>query len=137
MQGVIPILLGLVVILLAILVMIFALGRLRRGMRHRGGERIAIIEQVDMDGMGTLALLRRDDVEHLVFIGEGGGFVIENGISAARSAPMADPRAKQPQPAPVASAPAAPREPRVAPPRPAPEARPDSAAAPAKNTATQ
>lgn len=49
----------------------------------RGGpRRLAIVELLSVDAKRRLALVRRDDVEHLVMLGAAGETVIERGITA-------------------------------------------------------
>ncbi|PPC86084.1 MAG: hypothetical protein CTY31_13290 [Hyphomicrobium sp.] len=48
--------------------------------------RIEVIEYANMDGRRKLALIRRDDVEHLIMIGGPVDVVIETGIAAIPAA---------------------------------------------------
>lgn len=50
--------------------------------RSRAEPRIEVIEYANMDGRRKLALIRRDDVEHLIMIGGPVDVVIETGIAA-------------------------------------------------------
>jgi flagellar protein FliO/FliZ len=44
--------------------------------------RLAVVEIAALDPRRRLVLVRRDGVEHLLLLGEGGGLVIESGIGA-------------------------------------------------------
>ena len=55
----------------------------------RPERRLAVVEQAAVDGRRRLLLLRRDDVEHLIMTGGPVDVVIETGIQATRSAPVA------------------------------------------------
>lgn len=52
----------------------------------RGGRRIKIIEVTPIDVRRKLVLIRRDQAEHLVLLGNQRDLVIETGIDAATSA---------------------------------------------------
>lgn len=53
------------------------------GAREGRERRLRIVEQLPVDGRRRLVLIRRDDVEHLVMLGQQGGeTVIETGIPA-------------------------------------------------------
>lgn len=45
-------------------------------------KRITTIEAASVDARHRLVLVRRDDVEHLLFVGPGDSFVVERGIPA-------------------------------------------------------
>lgn len=50
--------------------------------------RLGVVEQLPVDGRRRLVLIRRDDVEHLVLLGQQGGeMVIETGIPARTGTP--------------------------------------------------
>lgn len=57
-----------------------------RFFRARAEPRIEVIEYANMDGRRKLALIRRDDVEHLIMIGGPVDVVIETGIAALPAA---------------------------------------------------
>ena len=50
------------------------------GRRNRAGKRIGVIETLYIDGKHRLALLRRDQVEHLVLLDATGAVVVESNI---------------------------------------------------------
>lgn len=45
-------------------------------------KRLTTIEAATVDARHRLVLVRRDDVEHLLFVGPGDSFVVERGIPA-------------------------------------------------------
>ncbi|WP_298675624.1 flagellar biosynthetic protein FliO [uncultured Sphingomonas sp.] len=47
-----------------------------------GGRRIEMVERLSVDGRRSVALIRRDDVEHLILIGPEGHAIVETGIAA-------------------------------------------------------
>lgn len=57
-------------------------GRLGGAVAGRS-RRLRVVEVAPLDPKTRLVLLRRDEVEHLVLIGPGGGMVVESGIRAA------------------------------------------------------
>ena len=60
------------------------LGLLGRLPSARGGtRRLAVVDVTALDPRRRLALVRRDDVEHLLLLGPAGDVVIEVGIAAA------------------------------------------------------
>lgn len=75
--------LGLGIVLLLLVVFYWAVrffaGNLRVG-KWRPGQRIGVVDVAAVDGTRRLALIRRDNVEHLVLLGEDGDLVIEAGI---------------------------------------------------------
>lgn len=70
------------------LIGLFAWAARRFGLPGRLGpvagraRRLKVVELTPLDAKTRLVLLRRDDVEHLVMFGPGGGTVIESGIRA-------------------------------------------------------
>jgi flagellar protein FliO/FliZ len=48
--------------------------------------RLKVLEMQPLDPKTRLVLIRRDDVEHLVLVGPGGGLVVESGIRGAGAA---------------------------------------------------
>lgn len=54
-------------------------GSLRIG-KWRTGQRIGLVEVAPVDGTRRLVLVRRDDTEHLLLLGEDGDLVIERNI---------------------------------------------------------
>jgi flagellar protein FliO/FliZ len=71
------------------LIGLFAWAARRFGLTGRMGpamgksRRLRIVEVAPLDPKTRLVLLRRDEVEHLVLIGPGGGLVVESGIRDA------------------------------------------------------
>lgn len=65
--------------------------------RSKVEPRIEVIEYANMDGRRKLALIRRDDVEHLIMIGGPVDVVIETGIAAipATNVEQASPQVAQ------------------------------------------
>lgn len=61
-----------------------------------GKRRLAIVEAIALDARSRLVLVRRDDREHLLVLGQGAAVLVEGGIAA--------PPAPAPAPAPAASA---------------------------------
>jgi flagellar protein FliO/FliZ len=60
------------------------LGVLRGTMRARNGtRRIDVIEIAPIDSKRRLALIRRDQTEHLILLGTTGDLIVETGITAA------------------------------------------------------
>lgn len=55
-----------------------------------GRRRVEMVERLPVDGRRSVALIRRDGVEHLILIGPEGAAVIETGITAP---PRAEPDA--------------------------------------------
>ena len=49
--------------------------------RGKGPKRISVIETLNVDGKHRLALLRRDQVEHLVLLDPTGAVVVESNIA--------------------------------------------------------
>ncbi len=58
-----------------------------------GRRRLAIVEQIMLDGRSRLMLVRRDDSEHLIVVGPAGSVVVETGIPAAQQ-PIGDGQAR-------------------------------------------
>ena len=102
--------------------------------RRRQGSRLAVVELLAVDDRRSLALVRRDGVEHLLLIGGANDLVVEAAIGTRRpdeARPAAAPsRAAPPAAAPAFAEPAAPALRAAAPPEPAPE-RPAAARRPA------
>jgi flagellar protein FliO/FliZ len=48
------------------------------------GRRLSVIEVTPVDARRRLVLVRRDDTEHLILLGQAGELVIETGIPARR-----------------------------------------------------
>ncbi len=94
----------------------------KRQRRNRQGNRLGIMEVLDLEEGRQLVLVRRDSVEHLLLIsGETGDLVVESGIGRKGAATASEPpTASAPPPPPHPRAPAAfaPRHP--APPAPPP-----------------
>ena len=51
----------------------------------RPGRRLAVIEVAMLDTRRRLVLVRRDDVEHLILLGQSSETVIESGIDGRKS----------------------------------------------------
>ncbi|MDP6352697.1 MAG: flagellar biosynthetic protein FliO [Alphaproteobacteria bacterium] len=51
----------------------------------RGGRRLQLVEMTPLDAKHRLALIRRDDVHHLVLLGANTTTVVESGIRVASS----------------------------------------------------
>lgn len=49
--------------------------------RWRQGQRIGVVETVPVDGSRRLVLVRRDDTEHLLLLGNNGDLVVEGSIA--------------------------------------------------------
>jgi flagellar protein FliO/FliZ len=57
------------------------------------GRRVGIVEVLPLDTRHRLVLVRRDDVEHLIVIGQTGATTVETGIRPpSRNVPAEDPR---------------------------------------------
>ena len=52
---------------------------------RRGRRRLALVEVIPLDAKRRLALVRRDDVEHLLVLGPTGEQMVETGIAALTS----------------------------------------------------
>lgn len=50
----------------------------RRALGHK--KRLSTVESASVDARHRIVLVRRDDIEHLIFVGPGDSFVIERGI---------------------------------------------------------
>lgn len=48
------------------------------------GRRLSVVEVTPVDARRRLVLVRRDDTEHLILLGQSGELVIETGIPAPR-----------------------------------------------------
>ena len=100
----------------------------KRQRRSRQGDRLGIMEVLDLEEGRQLVLVRRDSVEHLLLIGgEAGDVVVETGIGQKRAASVSEthatpPSAPPPPPHPRAPAAFAPRRPAPPAPPPPPEA---------------
>ena len=57
------------------------------GLGAAGDRRIQLVERLPLDTRRSVALIRRDDIEHLVLIGPEGAVVIESGIQPHQSTP--------------------------------------------------
>lgn len=74
--------------LLAYLLRRFGIGGVRvspafRGKARNAENRLAVVEVATVDMRHRLVLLRRDDTEHLVLLGNAGDLLIETGIQSA------------------------------------------------------
>lgn len=64
-----------------------------KGGRHR---RLSVVEVQPLDAKRRLVLIRRDDVEHLLLVGQGRDVVVEAGITAAAGTPAFAELVKEP-----------------------------------------
>lgn len=99
------------VALLAALALLLVALRSWRRQGARKGRRLGVLERMPIARDAELVLLRRDNVEHLVCLTGGGGFLVEGGI-----------RRQMARREPVAQTPTPPAEPKVTPATPAPAA---------------
>lgn len=53
--------------------------------------RLTLVETLPIDGKSRLAIVRRDDVEHLLYLGPSGSTLIEAGFAPPRNAARAAP----------------------------------------------
>lgn len=53
--------------------------------------RLSIVEVLPLDARHKLVLLRRDQVEHLVLMGQGDNLMIERGVAAPSATPEPEP----------------------------------------------
>lgn len=60
-------------------------GKMRIG-KWRNGQRIGVVDMVAVDNARRLVLVRRDNVEHLLLLGDEGDLVVEGGIPVAKPA---------------------------------------------------
>ncbi|MBP7063720.1 flagellar biosynthetic protein FliO [Ferrovibrio sp.] len=60
-------------------------GNMRVG-KWRSGQRIGVVDMAPVDGTRRLVLVRRDNVEHLLLLGDDGDLVVESGIPLAKPA---------------------------------------------------
>lgn len=81
-------------VVLALIVVVSWIARrlLSGGVQGLGRQRrLVLVETLPIDGKSRIAIVRRDDVEHLLYLGPAGGTVIEAGFvpprPAARNAP--------------------------------------------------
>ncbi len=77
-------------IVLALIVVVAWVARrlLSGGVQSLGRQRrLALVETLAIDGKSRLAIIRRDDVEHLLYLGPSGSAVIEAGFAAPRTGP--------------------------------------------------
>ncbi len=91
--------LALAVVLALILGLSWLLRRYGAGLRIAPGlrgQRIGVVAFSPVDAKRRLALIRRDDVEHLVLLGPTGETVIETGIPARAAGPAATVPAEAP-----------------------------------------
>ncbi len=58
-------------------------GKMRIG-KWRNGQRIGVVDMVAVDNARRLVLVRRDNVEHLLLLGDDGDLVVESGIPVAK-----------------------------------------------------
>jgi flagellar protein FliO/FliZ len=54
----------------------------RTGLRGKAGQRLQLVDALTIDARRRVVLIRRDDVEHLVILGEKEATLIESGIPA-------------------------------------------------------
>lgn len=64
------------------------LGLLRGTVRAKGGSRrLDVVEIVPIDSKRRLALVRRDNTEHLILLGTTGDLIVETGIETGQASP--------------------------------------------------
>lgn len=69
------------------------------GRKGKGSKRIGVVETLYVDGKHRLALLRRDQVEHLVLLDPTGAIVVESNIVKGEPGDKRDaPPARRPKP---------------------------------------
>jgi flagellar protein FliO/FliZ len=83
--------------LLAFVLRRFGMGavRISPGYRARGRvmeRRLAVVEVVSVDARRRLVLVRRDDTEHLILLGQTSDLLIEGGIKPGQPRPAGEPR---------------------------------------------
>lgn len=122
--------LALILVLGLILLLAWALRRFGFGgmVRHGSKRRLQVLESLPIDPRHRLVLVRRDDTEHLLFLGPTNDFVVEGGIAHAAPAAkvpaarfeqtLAQERAHQERATPERLAPERPASERPAPDRP-------------------
>lgn len=62
------------------------------GGKPRAGKRLHLVESLPLDGKSRAVILRRDDVEHLIVIGEGGARILERDIAASQAKGSGNPQ---------------------------------------------
>lgn len=71
------------------LILVIAWGMRRFGIGARiapntaGRRRLHVVEVAPLDARNKLVMVRRDDIEHLLLVGQGDPVVVERGIGAA------------------------------------------------------
>jgi flagellar protein FliO/FliZ len=71
------------------LILVIAWGMRRFGIgaqiapNTRGRRRLQVVEVAPLDARHKLVMVRRDDIEHVLLIGQGDPIVVERGIGAA------------------------------------------------------
>lgn len=61
--------------------------------KGRGAERrLAVVEVASVDARRRLVLVRRDDTEHLILLGQTSDLLIESGIRSGQPRPPGEPR---------------------------------------------
>jgi flagellar protein FliO/FliZ len=83
--------------LLAFVLHRFGMGavRISPGYRARGRvmeRRLAVVEVVSVDARRRLVLVRRDDTEHLILLGQTSDLLVESGIKAGQPRAVGEPR---------------------------------------------
>lgn len=73
--------------LLATLARRFGLGFPATAMKRIGSRRLRVVEVTPVDGRRRMVLVRRDEVEHLILLGQSGELVVETGIPARDDTP--------------------------------------------------
>jgi len=75
--------------MVAVLARKFGLGFPASAMKSARNRRLGIVEVTPLDGRRRLALVRRDEVEHLILLGQSGEVVVETGIRQPEAPPKA------------------------------------------------
>lgn len=82
--------------LLAAVARRFGFGFPVTALKNVGQRRLKVVEVTPVDARRRLVLVRRDDIEHLILLGQAGELVIETGIAARDDAPVAPPPTVKP-----------------------------------------
>lgn len=80
--------------LLAFVLRRFGMGAVRVSPAHRRSSerRLAVVEVASVDARRRLVLVRRDDTEHLILLGQTADLLIERGIKPGQPRPTGEPR---------------------------------------------
>lgn len=81
-------------IVLALIVLVAWVARrlIGGGVQGLGRQRrLTLVETLPIDGKARFAIIRRDDVEHLLYLGPSGSTVVETGFAPPRTIPRCAP----------------------------------------------